>query len=183
MSSAKKIDRDIYKMIVENLAGADDSETMGANVTQLLVGALEVKGATIFVLNPETDELETLSSSGLSPNFINKGPILVDKSIRLPPNRKPVIIRDTAADKRLQYPEKAEEEGIRSIVSVPIRLRGKIIGALRIYHSDVWDVSQKELAFFEVLALNIGMALMYFRLATAVQAVKNTVDEIHPVWI
>jgi hypothetical protein len=46
---------------------------MSNQLTQILVGALGIMGATIFVLNPELEELEILASSGLSVNYINKG--------------------------------------------------------------------------------------------------------------
>ncbi|MBF0203959.1 MAG: GAF domain-containing protein [Desulfamplus sp.] len=73
--------------------------------------------------------------------------------------------------------------GIRAIVSLPINIRGKVIGSLRIYHSNVWDISVQELSFLQVLTHNIGMALMYFRLSTAIQSVKDTVNDIHHVWL
>ncbi|MGD9825276.1 GAF domain-containing protein [Desulfobacter sp.] len=98
-------------------------------------------------------------------------------------NRTPVIIKDTQKSDLLQYPEKAQDEGIRGIVSLPINIRGKVIGALRIYHSKVWDLSEEELSFLEVLTHNVGMALMYFRLSTTVQEIKESVNEIHDIWL
>ncbi|MBU0463121.1 MAG: GAF domain-containing protein [Proteobacteria bacterium] len=183
MPSDDKIDLEIYKLIVENVFDASDPTTMGSRVTQLLVSTMGVKGASIFVVNPGTESLEILATEGLSIGYVNKGPILVDKSIKLPSNLKPVIITDTNNSEHLQYPEKAKKEGIRSIVSLPVNLRGKIIGALRIYHSEPWEVSELELSYLRLLTLNIGMALRYFRLSSVVQCTKDTLDEIHPIWL
>ncbi|MGD2029957.1 MAG: GAF domain-containing protein, partial [Desulfobacterales bacterium] len=116
-------------------------------------------------------------------NYVNKGPVLVDKSIKLSSNREPVIIRDVTTSDRLQYPEKAKEEEIRSIVSLPVTLHGKIVGALRLYGSQVWDISERDIELLQVVAQNIGVALMYFRLANAVLSVKETVNEVHSVWL
>jgi len=183
MSDTHKIDLDLYKLIVSTLTESDDIESMSSELTQFIVGAMGVKGATIFILNSGRDELEILATEGLSIDFVNKGPILVDKSIKLESNREPVVIRDAETSDRLQYPEKARDEGIRSIVSFPINVRGKTIGSFRVYHSEVWEITGQELSFLQVLSQNIGMALMYFRLSSAVQAVKDTVDEIHPIWL
>lgn len=183
MALQNKIDLDIFKLVFEVISKSDNIYTMSNQLTQILVGGLGIMGATIFVLNPELEELEILASSGLSINYINKGPILVDKSIKLPQNREPVIINDIKTDDRLQYPEKAEEEGIMAIISLPITQRGKIVGALRLYHSAVWDVSEADIDYLHVLAQNIGIALMYFRLANALQSVKETVSDIHSVWL
>ena len=169
--------------IGEVITKSENANTMANQLTQVLVGALGIKGATIFVLNPELEELEILASSGLSINYVNKGPVLVDKSIKLPSNREPVIISDVTTSDRLQYPEKAKEEEIRAIVSLPITLRGKIVGALRLYHSEVWDITERDVEHLQVVAQNIGIALMYFRLANAVLSVKETVNEVHSVWL
>ena len=107
----------------------------------------------------------------------------MDQSIKLESNLTSLIIKDTQKSDVLQYPEKAQEEGIRAIVSLPINIRGKVIGALRMYHSQVWNPSGEELSFLQVLTYNIGMALMYFRLSNAVQDIKDTVNEIHPIWL
>lgn len=183
MSHHHKIDLEKYQLIVETVFDANNPTLLGSQVAHLLVSIMGVKGATIFVVNPGTESLEILATEGLSIGYVNKGPILVDKSIKLPSNINPVIIADTRSSDLLQYPEKAEKEGIRSIVSLPINLRGKIIGALRIYHSEPWEVSELELSYLRLLTLNLGMALRYFRLSAVIQCTKDTLDEIHPIWL
>ncbi|MCP3941985.1 MAG: GAF domain-containing protein [Desulfobacteraceae bacterium] len=183
MLSDYKIDLEKYKLIVETVFDAVNPSIMGSQVAQLLVSTMGVKGVNIFVVNPGTQALEILATEGLSLGYVNKGIILVDKSIKLESNFKPVIITDTKDSDRLQYPEKAEKEGIRSIVSLPINLKGKIIGALRIYHSEPWEMSASELSYLRLLTLNLGMALRYFRLSAVVQCTKDLLKEIHPIWL
>lgn len=183
MSSQYKIDLEKYQLIVETVFDANNPTLLGSQVAHLLVSTMEVKGASIFVVNPGTESLEILATEGLSLEYVHKGPILKDKSIKLPSNQHPVIIKDTKTSDLLQYPEKAEKEGIRSIVSLPINLRGKVIGALRIYHSEPWEVSELELSYLRLLTLNLGMALRYFRLSAVVQCTKDALAEIHPIWL
>lgn len=183
MAVKNQIDLEVFKPVIEVITKSDDVNTMANQLTQILVGVLGVMGATIFVLNPELEELEILASSGLSIDYVNKGPILVDKSIKLAPNREPIVISDTTRSSRLQYPEKAADEGVKAIVSLPITLREKIVGALRLYHSAVWDISEPDIDALQLLAQNIGIALMYFRLVSAIRSVKDIVDDIHPVWL
>jgi signal transduction protein with GAF and PtsI domain len=183
MSNDHKIDLEKYKLIAETVFDANNPDIMGGQITHLLVSAMGVKGASVFVVNPGTEVLEILATEGLSIEYINKGPILVDKSIKLSSNLKPMVIIDTSISDRLQYPEKAEKEGVRSIVSLPINLQGKIIGALRIYHSEPWEISELELSYLRLLTLNIGMALRYFRLSAVVQCTRDLLDEIHPIWL
>jgi GAF domain-containing protein len=144
---------------------------------------LGIKGSTIFVLNPDKEELEALASFGLSINYMNKGPILVKKSLDHQLRGEPIVIRDVTQSDRLQYPEDAQKEGINAIVSLPINLHGKLIGVLRLYHYERWDVSERDLDSLMIFTENIGLALMYTRLLQALKSVKETVSEVHPIWL
>jgi len=183
MVDQNKISLEVYKLFVQTITEAGNIETMGKNLVQLLISALGIKGATIFVLDPVQEELEVLVSAGLSVDYINKGPILVDKSIKFSANQQPVVISDTETSNALQYPEKAKQEGVRAIISYPINIRGKIIGSLRLYHHDTWAISEQDKILLEVTAKNLGLALMYFRITNAVFNIKEIVNEIHPVWL
>ena len=183
MTDNNRIDVGVLKLLFDAITGSNQLETMANRLTQLIVGTLGIKGATIFIVNPEFDALEILASSGLSINYINKGPVLVDKSIKLASNREPIVISDVSKSDRLQYPENAKAEGIESIVSIPITLHGVIVGAMRLYDSAPWEVSEHDMEYLQVLAQNLGITMMYFRLANALLAVKENVDTIHSVWL
>ncbi len=183
MVAEDRINMDIYKVVTRAIAASDNLEDMATQLTQLLVGALGIKGSTIFVLNPATEELEALASFGLSINYMNKGPILVKKSLDHQLRGEPIVIRDVTISDRLQYPEDAQKEGIKAIVSLPIILHGKLIGVLRLYHYEQWNVSERDLDSLMVFTENIGLALMYIRLLQALKSVKETVEEVHPIWL
>jgi len=183
MVAEDRINMDIYKVVTRAIAASDNLEDMATQLTQLLVGALGIKGSTIFVLNPDTEELEALASFGLSINYMNKGPILVKKSLDHQLRGEPIVIRDVTKSDRLQYPEDAQKEGISAIVSLPISLHGKLIGVLRLYHYERWEVSERDLDSLMIFTENIGLALMYTRLLQALKFVKETVDEVHPIWL
>ncbi len=183
MSEKNKIDLESFTLIVETVLDAKNPETLGSQITRLLVGIMEVKGAAFFIVNPRKEELEILAAEGLSQDYKNKGPVLVDKSIKNESNLEPMIIADIRNSDRLQYPEKAEKEGIRSIVSLPIKLHGRIIGALRIYHSETWAVNARELGYLQVLTKTLALALKSFRLSAAVMKTRESLEEIHPIWL
>ena len=98
-------------------------------------------------------------------------------------NAWPEIVRDVKTSDKLQYPQDAEKEGIGAIVSVPINFSGKVIGALRLYHHEVWDISERDVDSLLVLAENIGLAMTYTRVLKAVRTIRYTVDDIHDIWM
>ncbi len=183
MQTSDKINLEVYKLLVRTISEAETIETMGDQLNQLMVGTLGIKGAALYILDPEKELLTLLSSAGLSADYIEKGPLLVDPNVRLRANREPVIVSDASKSPQLQYPEAAKAEGVRALISCPVVMRGKIIGALRLYHSEPWEISANELDFLDMLTRHVGLALMYFRVVRAVSEIKETVDEIHPVWL
>ena len=183
MGAKEKIDIDLFKVVFRAMAQSDNLEIMANHLTQLLVAALEIKGCTIFALNPESNELENLASFGLSMRYLEKGPVLSRKSITDTSKGKPIVIADVNNTDRLQYPQDARQEGIGAIVSVPINFYGRVIGALRLYHKEVWDISERDVDSLLVLAENIGLAMTYTRVLKALKTIRYTVDDIHGIWM
>ena len=182
MPAEEKIDIDLFKVVFEAMAQSDNLEIMSNHLAQLLVAALEMKGCTIFAINPETDELEVLASFGLSMSYVHKGPIIKKKSIWATIKGEPIVIRDINKTDRLQYPDDARKEGIGAIVSIPIKFYDKVIGDLRLYHHDVWDISERDVDSLSVLARNIGLAMTYTRMLKAVKKIRYTIDDLESLW-
>jgi len=183
MGTEDKIEVSIATVVHEAISQSDDLENMCTHMCQLLVAALKIKGSAIFVLNPESQELEILTSSGLSISYLNKGPVLNTKSIGDSIKGIPVIIRDITQSDKLQYPENARMEGIGAIASLPIKFKGSVVGALRLYHYEVWELSENDVQLLQCLSDSIGMAMTCARLLNALQIVKEAVTDIDKVWL
>ena len=148
MSKEIKIDIDTFKVVTRAVAQSDNLEIMAGHLAQLLVGMLGIKGCSIFARNVETDELEPVATFGLSMQYLNKGPVLSEKSISRTIKGEPIVISDIKESDMLQYPREAEEEGIRAVVSLPIQLYGRVIGALD-HLLLVWDEHTRTMAVVE----------------------------------
>ncbi len=182
MQTEDRINIDIFKVVTRAIAESFNLEIMSKHLTQLLVGALEIKGASIFAANMETKELEVLGSFGLSIRYMNKGPLFFNRSISSVSKKKAVVVRDVKKSDLLQYPEDAIQEGIGAIVAVPVTFSGRVIGVLRLYHSKVWDISDRDLDSLFVLTEIIGLAMMYARMHNAISDVKLIVGDVHDAW-
>ncbi|RLB79259.1 MAG: GAF domain-containing protein [Deltaproteobacteria bacterium] len=178
MSSKSRINLDVFKVVCRAVSRSDSLITMANHVTQLLVAALQIKGCTIFVLNPETKELEVLASFGLSHEYLNKGPVMADKGICAMLAGKAIVVSDTTKDKRLQYPEEAKKEGIRSIVSICIPFYNKIIGGLRLYHHRKWEISERDLDYLSILAEHLGLAMMFEQTLSTIRTINSAITDL-----
>ena len=135
--------------------------------------ALDVKGCSVFLINRKTDELEVAAAYGLSAEYINKGPVSALRSIALSLEEGPVAIYDVSDDPRIQYPDAAKKEGIASILSVPIVVAGRSIGALRIYTSEHWEFTLEDVNFVQAMAQITGMAI---EMARQYKGLKDSIE-------
>jgi signal transduction protein with GAF and PtsI domain len=178
MNGKDRIDMDIFRVVTRAVAESDNLDTMVNQMAQLLVAALEIKGCNMFILNLESEELESMASFGLSTAYLRKGPIMADKSIGCTLKGDPIIIQDTERSDLLQYPEQARREGIRAIVSVPIMFNRESVGVLRLYHSEVWIISDRDVESLLILGETIGLAMMFARLLNTVKFFNEAIQDL-----
>ena len=150
--------------ISKGISHSRDPEEVVLITVEGIKTALDAKGCALFLVNRKTHELEIAASYGLSDEYINKGPLSALQSIAQSLEDGPVAIFDVSDDPRIQYPEEAKKEGIASILSVPITIRGKLSGALRVYTSEPWEFTLDDVNFVQALAQIAGMAIEMSRL-------------------
>lgn len=128
------------------------------------IDALKLKAGVISLLNKKANRLEVIAHRNLSDEFINKGPILADKSMPdVLETKNPAIIENIENECQLQYPEACKKEGIKAILSVPIILRNELIGILRLYDGNPREFSYREVEFITALAEQGGIAIQNAR--------------------
>jgi len=140
--------------------------------------ALGIKGCALLLTNKQTEELEIAASSGLSDEYLNKGPISSMRSIAESLREGPVAIYDVTDDPRIQYPEAAKQEGIASILSVPISVRGNVVGAMRVYTAEPWDFTLEDVNFVQAIAQMAGMLIDMCRLYQGQEEYINVISAI-----
>jgi len=182
MASENRITIDIFKAVTRAVAHSKDLDVMTNHLAQLLTATLDIKGCAVFVLNAVTEELEILASFGLSAKYLTKGPLNTPKSINETFQGNPVVIADISKkNKSLQYPEEARKEGIAAIVSLPIVHQDEVVGVLRLYHYEMWQVSDQDLESLQILSGIIGLAMTYTRFHNTVHAIAEIVGNTFQV--
>lgn len=159
--------------ISNSISHSIEPEEVALMTVEGIKTALDLKGCTLFLLNNRTHELEVAASFGLSNNYLNKGPLSALHSIADSLEDGPVAISDVMTDPRLQYPEEAKKEGISSILSVPIQVGGKILGAIRVYTADPYEFSANDITFVSALAQIAGLSI---KLAKYSRGLMNSID-------
>ncbi|KJU84194.1 phytochrome sensor protein, partial [Candidatus Magnetobacterium bavaricum] len=124
-----------------------------------LPGIMHTKAATIRLINPDSRQLELVASSGLSKDYLDRGSVAFEDSVKSALNGKPVAIYDATNDPRIIYNKEAAKEGLKSILVVPLMLYDEVIGVLRLLTDQHRMFTQDEIDFAMALAEEAAIAI------------------------
>jgi GAF domain-containing protein len=179
MTTLEKSYFNSFREVTKAISSTLDLQQVLDLVVAKMAEVMKLKACAIRLLDSKQRTLELLASQGLSDAYIKKGAVDADRSIAEAMEGKVVVINDASADPRAQYQKEAVAEGIASIVSVPLQVRGRIIGVLRLYSATPREFSPDELEFAEALAemgaIAIENAKMYERIKKDYESVMTDI--------
>ena len=177
MREQTRICLDLATSIMESQDIKQILQTLTADVAK----TIGVKAASIRLMDDARVTLKLAASFGLSEKYINKGPISAEKSIAEALKGKPVVVKDAAKDSGVQYREEKKEEGIVSILCVPIKSREEVFGVLRLYSETEREFAEDEIELVTALAYLGGVAIQNVNLYMMLKSdIKDLRDDF---WI
>ena len=147
------------------------------NMTQTTTEAMGLKGVLIRLYDEDTNTLNIVASYGLSDTFLNKGVILAEKSLSEALEGKTIVVEDLSKDQSLQYPKETKEEGIGSMVTVPIQSKEMIIGVMRFYCESSRKYSKDFIDLMKAIAHTGALAIQNASLYLALKEDKKSLEE------
>ncbi len=151
-----------------NKALGDMAEALNSDMTaseklhrlvRVAARALGVRGCSLVLLDAQKRRLFHAASQGLSERYLRKGFLEAEKSLTEVLAGRAVTILDVTTDPRVQFQELARQEGIVSILGVPVRIKGEVVGTLRAYSRPQREFTAAEEQFFISAANLVGVVL------------------------
>ncbi len=159
----------MFLNLAASISSSLDVKKIFQTLTEDIAKNFDVKAASIRLLDEDKRILKLVSSFGLSEKYLKKGEISTEKSIALAMKGAPVLVKNASTDERVQYRKEKVEEGIVSILCVPIKSQDKVIGVLRLYSDRKRDFTKDEITFVTALAYQGGLAIQNASLYLTVQ--------------
>jgi GAF domain-containing protein len=169
----------LFLDLAASISSSLDVKTILQTLTKDISKAIGVKAASIRLLDEERKILKLVASYGLSQKYLNKGPISAEKSIAEALKGNPVVVKNAKTDKGVQYKEEKAEEGIESILCVPIKSKNAVIGVFRLYSAEQRIFTDDEVMLVTALASQGGLAIQNASLYLMLkQDMKDLQDDI-----
>lgn len=167
--SSPRSHRDYYHTLYQTaltISSSLELDQVLQSVVTSITEAMDVKACGLRLFDPATGELRLSAVYGLSVNYLSKGPVdIAHSTVDSEALRgKPVYVADVRTDPRFQYKEAAREEGLVSILCVPLEVHGESIGVMRVYTAEPTTFHEDDVQFLSVLASLSALAIENARL-------------------
>lgn len=167
-STGKKDNYQIYLKQINALARVASLISSGMYLGELLKLIVHVtaevmhsKICSLMLLDPESRELVIKSTQSVSEKYNKKPNIKLGEGIAglVAKENKPICSSDVRQDKRYLNREIARSESIVSLASVPLAVKGKVIGVLNCYTSEEHEFTPAELDILTTVATQAAAAI------------------------
>lgn len=137
-------------------------------VTSMAAQMMNAAVCSLFLLDESGRQLELRSAKRVTTPYRHRPPLPISEGAigRVVRERRPLIIEDVRTDSRYKEQALAREEGLVSLLSVPLLARDRAIGVLNCYTAEAHSFSEEQRALFSTLANQTALAIDNARLMT-----------------
>ena len=146
-----------------------DLDEILSNALDKSLQVMKVETGAIYLLDDETDILSVVAQRGFNPQFvagIDKLRVGEGFSGRVAQSGQPLVVRNVSSDPRLTRMV-VREEGLRSLASVPIRFKGKVLGVLFAVTHGYREFTDQDVDLLTAIGHQVGVAIENARLFEA----------------
>jgi len=166
----------VFAVMGDALNSQVETFEMLKRTAKALVEQFDLKACHFRLLSRDQKILEHVASHGLSDRFLTKGPVDAERSVTKALEGEMVMVNDCSVDERIQYPEEFAEEGIVSMLTIPLATRGQVIGVMRLATAEQREFIDDEIDFFKVAALFCTSAIIHSLFHEILENVNNAIS-------
>jgi len=164
----KKENYQLYIKQIEALAKIANLITSGLYLEELLRLIVNVtaeimhsKISSLMLLDPDKKELVIRATQSVSDAYNKKPPVKLGEGIAgmVAQANKPIYVLDVKEEPRYINRDIAKKEGLCSLASVPLAVKGRVIGVLNCYTSRKHKFTKPEVDVLTVLANQTAVAI------------------------
>lgn len=165
-------EKDYFKTFCKVSAAFGTASSLKALLDLVVESAIETmdgKASCLFLADEDQDIFVPRAQKGLSENYLHANPMKAKKIVAALKKKGHLAFFDATTDPRLENHQAKIDEGIASLVTVPVVVRNQTIGVLSLYTDTQRDFSPEEIEFLRALAEHGGIAIEKDRLLERIQ--------------
>ncbi len=152
--------------ITERVIVFDGADDIFEHIVKTSVMLTRAEAATIRVFDIHKGNLKIIKGFGVSSGFLSQPPLRLGEGVtgRVVLEGNPFITHDITKIPECAHKELAELEGIRAVMSVPLKTRDNSIGCITVYRKTTEPFSEHDLLLLSIFATQTTEAVEKTRL-------------------
>ena len=174
----------MQRQIAELSALAEVSETITAPlyldemldvVVEMAARVMKARLCSLMLLDEATEELVLRATPHPGQAYRDKPPLRLGEGIagEVARTGRPAAVLDVTAEPRYRHAAVARQEGLCSLLCVPLSVRDRVIGVLNCYTAEPHRFTDEEVALLSTLANQTALAIENARLVTNAAVVRE----------
>jgi len=146
---SKAIASDLYLEDILRLVVAVTAQVMGSNICSLML------------IDEKKSELVIKATQSISEEYNKKPPLKIGEGIagKVAKENKAIAVKDVTKEEEYKHKDIAKKEGLRSLLCVPLAVKGKVIGVINCYTSTPHDFAEIEVNILTSIANQAAVAI------------------------
>ena len=163
---SKAITSDLYLEDVLKLIVTVTAEVMGSKICSLML------------LDEKTKELKIRATQSISEEYNEKPPLKVGEGVagKVARENKPIKIYDVTKENEYKYKNIAQKEGLKSLLCVPLEVKGKAIGVINLYTSKPHRFSKNEINVLNSVASQAAILIDHTQIMVESKIIKEELE-------
>lgn len=139
---------------------------------------MDSKICSIMLLDPKKNELVMKATQSISKDYVNKNPLRIGEGIagKVFETNKPIAVYSIMDDDHYKNKEIAKKENLHSMLCVPLRVRGKVIGVLNVYTSIAHKFTESEISILSTVADAAAIVIENSRLMVETNLIREELE-------
>lgn len=153
------------------IASGSYLEEMLQLIVRMIAEMMQARVCSIMLVDTKKNEFVLKAAKCSSEEYWQKPNLKIGNSLisRVVKSKAPLMVRDVTKEESYQYPELATKEGVRSLLSVPMILKGHVIGVINVYSAEERVFSSEDQRLLSAVADQAALAFENTKLAGEIQ--------------
>ena len=136
------------------------------------------KICSLSLIDEKTNTLVLKTTQSMSEAYNKKPPLKVGEGIagKAAQENKPITIYDISKEPEYKYKDIAKKEGLKSLLSVPLSVRGKVIGVLNNYTSKPHKFLNEEIDILTTVANQAAIVIENSELMVKTKVIQEELE-------
>ena len=147
-------------------------------VVTLTANVMNAKICSLWLLDEKTQELKIRVTQAMSKEYLKERSLKVGEGIvgMVAKEMKPIVIKDVLKDPKYKEKKLAKKEKLVSMLSVPLRLKKRVIGVINCYTTTPYKFTKSSIELLSTVANQAAVAIENTELLVRTKVIQEELE-------